>query len=228
MKRSEINQLIREALVFFEEMQFRLPPWSTWAPDRWKKNSETCQEIFENQLGWDLTDFGSGNFQQTGLLLFTLRNGNPGRNQKTYAEKVMIVEENQVTPMHFHWSKTEDIINRGGGRLMIQLCASDKSGGFAGHSFQVSIDGVERSMGPGDWVRLRPGESITLERGMYHQFHGEPEYGKVLVGEVSAVNDDKTDNRFYDHVGRFPKIEEDEPPLHLLVSDYASLLNQKS
>ena len=138
----------------------------------------------------------------------------------------MIVEENQVTPMHFHWSKTEDIINRGGGRLMIQLYPSDKKGAFADHPFQVSIDGLERTMEPGDWVRLRPGESITLTRGLYHQFQGEPECGKVLVGEVSAVNDDRTDNRFYDRVGRFPEIDEDEPPLHLLVSDYASYVNE--
>lgn len=225
MKRSEINQLISEALVFFDEMQFMLPPWSQWAPSRWEKQREECREIFENQLGWDLTDFGSGAFRKTGLLLFTLRNGNPARDEKTYAEKIMIVEENQVTPMHFHWSKTEDIINRGGGRLMIQLFPSDKKGEFAGHPFQVSIDGIERTLEPGDWVRLRPGESITLTRELYHQFHAEPEYGKVLVGEVSAVNDDRTDNRFYNHVGRFPDIEEDESPLHLLVSDYGPFLN---
>ncbi len=225
MKRSEINQLISEALVFFDEMQFMLPPWSQWAPSRWEKQREECREIFENQLGWDLTDFGSGAFRKTGLLLFTLRNGNPARDEKTYAEKIMIVEENQVTPMHFHWSKTEDIINRGGGRLMIQLFPSDKKGEFAGHPFQVSIDGIERTLEPGDWVRLRPGESITLTRELYHQFHAEPEYGKVLVGEVSAVNDDRTDNRFYNHVGRFPDIEEDESPLHLLVSDYGPFLD---
>jgi D-lyxose ketol-isomerase len=226
MTRSEINQLIREALLFFEEMQFRLPPWSEWSPPRWKKHMESCREIFENQLGWDLTDFGSGNFHHTGLLLFTLRNGNPERDGKPYAEKIMIVEENQVTPMHFHWSKTEDIINRGGGRLMIQLYPSDRKGELAEHPFQVSIDGMERTLEPGDWVRLRPGESITLTPGLYHQFHGEPECGKVLVGEVSAVNDDHTDNRFYSRVGRFPDIEEDEQPLHLLVGDYAEFINE--
>ena len=45
--------------------------------------------------------------------------------------------------------------------------------------------------------------------------------GKVLVGEVSKVNDDVNDNRFLKPTGRFPEIEEDEPPLHLLVGDYA-------
>lgn len=39
---------------------------------------------------------------------------------------------------------------------------------------------------------------------------------RVLVGEVSMVNDDVTDNRFYLEMGRFPTVEEDEPALYLL------------
>jgi len=227
MKRSEINRLIGEALQFFDEMHFRLPPWGTWTLQQWQKCQSGCEEIFRNQLGWDLTDFGSGDFDASGLLLFTLRNGNPSHDIKPYAEKVMIVEEGQVTPLHFHWSKIEDIINRGGGNLMMQLYPSDKDGGLAGHEFRVSLDGMERVLNPGDWVRLRPGESITLPRGLYHQFEGEEDTGKVLVGEVSAVNDDHVDNRFYEPLGRFPDIEEDEPPLHLLVSDYTNLLSHE-
>ena len=42
----------------------------------------------------------------------------------------------------------------------------------------------------------------------------------VLAGEVSRVNDDHTDNRFLEKAGRFPAIEEDAPPLRLLVGDY--------
>ena len=61
-------------------------------------------------------------------------------------------------------------------------------------------------------------ESICLEPFVYHRFWSEE--GTTLVGEVSLVNDDNTDNRFYEEVGRFPAIVEDEAPLHLLVSDY--------
>ena len=46
----------------------------------------------------------------------------------------MIVEENQETPMHFHWSKMEDIINRGGGNLVIELFRSDRNEGFSNES----------------------------------------------------------------------------------------------
>ncbi len=126
MKRSEINALINEALAFFDEMNFKLPPWGYWSPGDWKNCGENCSEIFKNQLGWDLTDFGSGDFTSSGLLLFTIRNGNIRFDEKPYAEKIMIVDEGQVTPMHFHWSKMEDIINRGGGNLMMELYPSDE------------------------------------------------------------------------------------------------------
>lgn len=56
-------------------------------------------------LGWDLTDFGFGDFNKCGLILFTIRNGNFMKDKKPYAEKIMIVEELQETPMHFHWSR---------------------------------------------------------------------------------------------------------------------------
>ncbi len=224
MKRSEINTKIREALEFFDNMNFKLPPWGYWRHDDWKRNGDNCDEIFKNMLGWDLTDFGTGDFAGSGLLLFTIRNGNLKFDQKPYAEKIMIVGEEQVTPMHFHWSKMEDIINRGGGNLMMELYNSDDNEAFTDHSFEVSMDGIRKTLNAGSIVRLSPGESITLYQGLYHKFYGEPGKGKVLVGEVSAVNDDHTDNRFFDELGRFPEIVEDEPPVHLLVGDYEKYL----
>jgi D-lyxose ketol-isomerase len=177
-------------------------------------------EIIENHLGWDLTDFGSGDFKACGLLLFTMRNGTEKLNLKTYAEKIMIVDEDQLTPMHFHLSKMEDIINRGGGNLLMKLYPSNEKEEFAEHEFEVSLDGIKRKFRPGDVVRLQPGESITLYQGLYHSFYGESGKGKVLVGEVSTVNDDHSDNRFFDEVGRFPEIEEDDAIRCLLLGDY--------
>jgi len=46
----------------------------------------------------------------------------------------------------------------------------------------------------------------------------------VLIGEVSSVNDVATYNIFEPPLGRFADIEDDEPPLHLLVSDYDTWL----
>lgn len=219
MKRSEINALIQDAKAFFESMNFKLPPWAFWAPGEWKGRGDT--EIVANQLGWDLTDYGAGRFEERGLILFTIRNGNlQAGHPKPYAEKIMIVRENQICPMHFHWSKMEDIINRGGGNLVIELHGSDEREAFSGKPLTVMVDGIARTVEPGGTVVLAPGESITLEKGMYHRFYGEPGKGKVLVGEVSSVNDDNKDNRFHESMPRFPEIDEDEPPVHLLCTDY--------
>jgi len=222
MKRSEINAILRDAEAFLKAKQFHLPPFAYCPPDEWKSKGNKADEIRSHRLGWDITDFGSGDYEKVGLFLFTIRNGSPdaltsGRG-KTYAEKIMIVGVGQVTPMHFHWQKTEDIINRGGGDLVVQLYNSTDVGGLADTDITVSVDGVQRHLKAGDAVRLTPGESITLTPGLYHAFWGEGD--RVLVGEVSTVNDDAADNRFHEPVGRFPQIEEDEPPLYLLVGDY--------
>lgn len=220
MRRSEINQLISEAKEFFSQHHFILPPWGYWKPEDWKGKAQDCAEIAENMLGWDLTDFGTGDFKNRGLLLFTIRNGNLQKDKKPYAEKIMIVEENQETPMHYHRSKMEDIINRGGGNLVIELYNSTDNDQLADSEVTVKTDGITRKISAGGKVVLKPGESITLEQGVYHRFYGEAGKGKVLVGEVSAVNDDNTDNYFLEKLGRFPEIVENEKPVHLLVSDY--------
>jgi D-lyxose ketol-isomerase len=221
MKRSEVNAAITLAKAMFEEHRFRLPKWGYWAPAEWSKAGAAAREIKESMMGWDITDFGSGDFLKIGLVLFTVRNGNlkrPG-NVKTYAEKIMLVQPYQVTPMHFHWAKTEDIINRGGGDLVIQLYNSLPDEELDRLSdIQVSIDGIIHTVQAGGTIRLTPGESITMTSGLYHTFWAEN--GNCMVGEVSMVNDDTSDNRFYEPVGRFPKIEEDEAPLHLLGNEY--------
>jgi D-lyxose ketol-isomerase len=224
VKRSEINGRIADAEAFFRSMSFKLPPWSSRGPSDWESPPGDEAEIVLNMLGWDLTDFGSGDFDRRGLLLFTIRNGNPRRDKKRYAEKVMIVGEGQETPLHFHWSKMEDIVVRGGGNLLVQLMASTEEEGLSDGPLRVSVDGVSRELEAGATIRLTPGESVCLEPGVYHRFYGEEGKGRVLVGEVSAVNDDGADNRFYEAAGRFPKVEEDEAPYRLLVSDYSRLL----
>jgi D-lyxose ketol-isomerase len=222
MKRSEINSIMRDADTFIKQRAFYLPPFAYWTPEDWATRGEEVREIVDRQLGWDITDFGQGDYEKIGLFIFTIRNGsleNLAQGQgKVYAEKLLVVDPDQVTPFHFHWRKVEDFINRGGGKLVMQLYNSTEDGGFADTDVTVSVDGVEHTLKAGGTVVLSPGESITLPTGLYHKFWGAE--SRVLVGEVSTVNDDNTDNRFYDPVGRFPEIEEDEPPLHLLCNDY--------
>jgi D-lyxose ketol-isomerase len=222
MKRSELNRILLEAMEFMKRQQFQLPPFAFWTGDEWKTKGHEYDEIRNNLLGWDITDFGSNDFHRIGLLLFTLRNGNAAdlRYSKPYAEKIMVVQEEQITPFHFHWSKMEDIINRGGGNLLIRLFNSTENGLFADSDVPVSMDGRNYTVKAGSTLRLSPGESITLPTGQYHSFWGEKGMGKILVGEVSQVNDDRIDNRFYEQIGRFPTIEEDEAPLYLLGHEY--------
>lgn len=222
MKRSFINLKIKEAQKFLKGNNFYLPKFAYWEPSKWETLGEEFREITDNKLGWDITDFGSGDFENQGLLLFTLRNGNTSNNQctKTYAEKIMVVEENQVTPLHYHWFKTEDIINRGGGNLVIKLFLSDNHDELSDEKFSIKVDGEEIKCNPGTEIILRPGESITLLPKIYHSFWAEAGAGKVLAGEVSETNDDEKDNNFYNGSPRFSTIIEDVEKKYLLVNEY--------
>jgi hypothetical protein len=226
MKRSFINAEIRRALAFCREHHFHLPPWSRWTPDQWAAAGPEADEIRRCGLGWDVTDFGSGDYASQGLLCFTLRNGENASDDdpaaKTYCEKLLLVDENQLTPTHFHWSKMEDIINRGGGRLVIRLwnAEPDTEALDESNEVTVSVDGIERTVPAGGEIALEPGESIALPPYLYHCFWAETGSGRVLGGEVSRVNDDANDNRFLPELPRFPAIEEDEAPAFCLCNEY--------
>ena len=226
MKRSRINTIMAEADAMIRDYGFVLPPFASWTPDQFRARSD-ARAIIDGRMGWDITDYGQGKFDALGLFLFTLRNGRLADLQRgggmCYAEKLLISRRDQLSPMHTHVIKAEDIINRGGATLVVELYGSDDHGAFAadrgGHVF---CDGIARSYAPGEKLRLAPGESVTLMPGDWHAFWGDG--GDVLIGEVSTVNDDVTDNIFVDPIGRFAEIEEDEAPTHLLVSDYEKWL----
>jgi D-lyxose ketol-isomerase len=220
MKRSDINRIIREALIFAHSKGIEFPPFATWSPDDWRELGENKRELVDNMLGWDVTDFG-GDFKKTGITIFTFRNGNFNKREdypKPYAEKLLLTEEGQELPFHFHWSKMEDIINRGGGNLILNVYDSDTDGNFAGTDVHINIDGEKKIVPAGGEVALKPGQSITLMPGQYHKWTAEK--GKVMLFEVSMTNDDRTDNRFYSATGRLPEIEEDEAPDFLIFNDY--------
>lgn len=174
-------------------------------------------------LGWDITDFGLGNFYNCGFGLITLRNGNQKKDgyQKTYAEKLLYMHDYMYAAMHYHDYKSEDIINRGGGILEIKVYLDDGKGGLSMRDVPIQSDGHRYTVPAGSMVRLEPGQSITIYPHLYHEFHVVKGSGNVLIGEVSMCNDDENDNFFYDqNTGRFPAIEEDEAPYRLLCNEY--------
>lgn len=227
MKRSRINQIIREGDEYIRSFGYRLPPFAYLSPADMRAKRDAMQGIVSARLGWDITDYGEGRFDELGLFLFTARNGNAG-DLKTgsgmlYAEKIMISRRDQLSPMHRHVVKAEDIINRGGGTLALRLFNSTPDGSIDRTApVSVMTDGMERRLGAGDVLLLGVGESVTLLPGLWHAFWGEAD--DVLIGEVSTVNDDLTDNVFEQPITRFSEIEEDEEPHRLLVSDYDSWL----
>ena len=224
MKRSEINVVLREMEAMCREYRCYLPPFCHMTPEDWEKAGHDHDEIRDCMLGWDITDYGLGEFDRIGFALITIRNGcrtQPDRYPKVYAEKLLYLRDGQTSPNHFHWYKTEDIINRGGGNVLIRVHNSLPNEEVDRVSdVTVHIDGVVRTVPAGTQIRLAPGESIWVTQGLYHDFAVEPGTGPVLLGEVSQCNDDNNDNRFELPIGRFPTVEEDERPYRLLCTEY--------
>lgn len=227
MKRSEINQIIDNLITFASKNKVYFPKFAGWSVDDFEHAGGEHDEIIDNMLGWDVTDFGRKNFSQYGLATFTFRNGNfndKKKYPKPYCEKILILEDDQILPMHFHKFKEEDTINRGGGILDIQVYNSTSNEQLDKNSdVHLVKDGQKITLPAGGVVSLEPGESLTTTQRIYHQWHGRKGTGKIMVWEVSSTNDDNVDNRFLEDVPRFSEVEEDEPIKHVLFADYSKL-----
>ena len=122
MKRSDINKALKELEAMCQKHHCYLPPFCHMTPEQWQEAGHEYDEVRDCMLGWDITDYGLGNFDKFGFSLITIRNGNRAMEDKypkVYAEKLLYLKEGQYAPNHFHWFKTEDIINRGGGNVLI-------------------------------------------------------------------------------------------------------------
>lgn len=162
------------------------------------------------QPQWDVTDFGLGDWRAFGLVVVNLA------EEPEYCEKLMYEREGMTTPAHCHRRKKEDIIARWG-RLAVQVWAGLPEQG-AGAKLTLSINGRPKLIVSGEIIELQPGWRVTLPQGVYHEF--KPTTAECIIGEVSTANDDVHDNYFVNPiVGRFPEIQEDEPPVVQLVSD---------
>jgi len=225
MKRSEVDEIITDGLIFTESLGFHLPSFARWSPTDFAERVEAIGDIIDNMLGWDVTDFGEGDFPSVGSLIFTLRNGSITNSKypKPYAEKILMQREGQVLPWHFHYTKREDIINRGGGVLAIELSNSSPSYDLLETPVDIVVDGESRTVPSKESIKLAPGESVSIPPGMYHRFWAEKGHGPVLAGEVSSVNDDTIDNHFLGDQTRIPEIEEDVPAKFMLFADYGRL-----
>ena len=224
MKRSQINSLIKEGMDFFKKMNWRLPPFAYWTIDEWRSNKNKTKLVRELMLGWDVTDFGSEDFDKVGSIVYTIRNGEVSTEKKKgvpYCEKLIYFRESQKLPLHFHFKKVEDIINRAGGIMVIQLYNSNEDYSVDYDSdIEIYLDSIKHTFKPGELVELKQGESITITPGIYHLFYSKPGEGPLLAGEVSTINDDKVDNYFEGDKVRFSSIDEDEELIYPLCNEY--------
>ena len=227
MKRSEINASLCWAKELLARNNIKLPPLAYWSPAELKGREAQLATVRKLELGWDITDFGSNDFARIGAVLYTVRNGlaNDPSVGVPYCEKYIAMRDGQRIPNHYHVFKSEDIINRAGdGDIAVWLWNADPgTGKMLDTDVHVMMDGIEHVFKPGEEIVVRKGESITLAPYIAHVFGPKPGTGDVIVGEVSKVNDDHTDNYFLDPIARFADIDEDEPPLHLLCNEYAKI-----
>ena len=164
MKRSEINKALKDLENMLKEYRYFLPKFADFTPEEWKSKGHEFDEIRDNMLGWDITDYGLGKFDEVGFSLFTIRNGNlkmQDKYKKPYAEKFLYLKEGQYAPNHFHWYKMEDIINRGGGTLAWTAHASEpwvvlsKSAGKTADEERITV-GI-------DWEKAPSGNAVPAQ-----------------------------------------------------------------
>lgn len=224
MKRSTIQKQIKWAKALLLEHHISLPCFGYWTLSEWK---EAQRDIIEQtMLGWDVTDFGNGMFDSLGAVLFTLRNGVVSRPEigTPYAEKLIVLKPGQRLPIHMHKTKSEDIISRAGEGFLIKLWnAKEDDTPDQTSRVEVYCDGIKKTVEPGEIVRIENGNSITLPPRLFHSFWAPADGAPAVIGEVSSVNDDNTDNYFAEKVNRFATIEEDEELLYPLCNEYHTL-----
>lgn len=225
MKRSEINANIKWAEELCAKHNITLPDFARYAPDKAIFADPAKENLVKTMLGWDITDFDLGDFYHCGAVLFTVRNGSIYDSSvgTPYAEKYIFMRdgEEQEIPMHYHVLKTEDIINRAGGILCVQLYANGADGKpDPEKSITLYRDGVKYEAKAGEVIEITTGNSITLPPYVYHRFYTKTGTGDLVIGEVSKINDDNTDNVFASPRNRFSTVEEDEPVYRFLVNEY--------
>lgn len=225
MKRSFIDARIDAMREACDRHGVRLPPFSLWGEEQFRADPAAARRIVEGGLGWNIVEFEPGSWKHAGLSVFTLRMGDwthlrDGRG-RLYAEKAIYAEDGQRTPHHYHIVKTEDILNRGGAKFVVELVKVDRTGAPLKEKFRALKDVKMLDLAPGAKVTLEPGESLTLEPFIAHAFWAEG--GPTVAGEISLVNDDRTDNYFLPPLQAPPPIAEDAPRRYVTVRDHAKL-----
>ncbi len=223
MKRSQVNANMRWAKELLEANNISLPEFAYWSADEWRANKDSLDTIRKVYLGWDVKDYSD----EMGSVLFTIRNGryDDATVGVPYCEKVIMFRDGKRLPVHYHKNKTEDIINRAGGIMQIRLYNTKDGELDTVSPVKVYQDGIQHCYMPGEFIYIMPGNSITLEPLIAHSFGPKPG-SDIIIGEVSKINDDFTDNYRFEKIPAPCPVVEDEPMLYPLCTEYERLLGK--
>ncbi len=209
--------MIKDAELLFELNGFRLPPFAYLMPSEWLTKSASYSELRHNGLGWMCTDFGA---DHGAVIRFILRRGDPEaeKYRKPYSEEIFMCRKGTSVPPHCHLSRMQDIVNRGGGVLTVRILGTRKGM----ENVTLRKDGFTFTVHQYGLVKLCEGESLTIPAGCIHEICADGD--DVAVSEISTFMCITSDDYFtVRKPARSLKLEEDEPPYRLLISDYKNL-----
>jgi D-lyxose ketol-isomerase len=210
MKRSEIDAAIERAIGSAKKHGVALPKWADWHPLQFDASADG---IRHQKLGWKVVDFGVGDFQNCGLVIFALcspiadESGAPVTKQQTigghdypvtgFSRKYLFVQAGQTEPHHFHRQKTrKEVTVIAGASVRFELAWADGDTQLSDKDVEVQVDGIWHHLPANGSIVVAPGETITLPGELSHII-SVPEGGQdTIMLETSTANNDSNDNIF--------------------------------
>ena len=104
MKRSEINKALKELEAMCAKEHCYLPPFCHFTPEQWQEKGHEYDEVRDCCLGWDITDYGQGNFDKIGFSLITIRNGSQTMKENTALPSKTAVFQHKLWGISPSWS----------------------------------------------------------------------------------------------------------------------------
>jgi len=211
VKRSEIDAAIERAIGNANKLGVALPKWADWHPAQFDAGAEG---IRDQRLGWKVIDFGVGDFQHCGLVLFALCApltddfGAPLTNSQlvgayeypvtAFSRKYLFVQAGQTEPHHFHRQKRrKEVSVVAGGSVHFELAWADSDTALsATRDVNIQVDGIWHHLPANGEIDLKPGETITLPANLSHIIKVLPGGCDVILLETSTANNDSSDNIF--------------------------------
>jgi D-lyxose ketol-isomerase len=210
MKRSEIDAAIERAIGNAKKYGVALPKWADWNPSQF---DESADGIRHQKLGWKVIDFGAGDFQHCGLVLFALcsplvdefgapltkpqRVGSHDYPVTAFSRKYLFVQAGQTEPHHFHRQKArKEVTVVAGAPVRFELAWGESDTALSNKDVDVQVDGIWHHLPANGSIVVNAGETITLPGNLSHIISVEGGGADSILLETSTANNDRSDNIF--------------------------------